>query len=136
MYGIQRIQRQPKSLFRKVTCQKVTNLWNRGLISDDRSTKAILHFTIPRYIVKSSAQDLSPKILVFDNCSKSLVFLQLNALGLRDNKNCSILVRLRVIRGNYHCFLARILTSRRSVIIQQMVASQHRFFRQPEMPIM
>ena len=90
MLGIQRIQTEPLSLFKKMACQKVTNLSNRGLISEDRSTKATLVFTIPRSIFKSSAMDISPKILDFDNCP--------------------ILVRLRVIRGNYHCFVARFLT--------------------------
>ena len=53
---IQRIQREP--IFfkkKKMTCHKVTNLSNRGLISEDRSTKATLPFTIPRSIFKSSA---------------------------------------------------------------------------------
>ena len=40
---------------KKMTCHKVTNLSNRGLISEDRSTKATLLFTIPRSIFKSSA---------------------------------------------------------------------------------
>ena len=70
---------------KKMTCHKVTNLSNRGLISEDRSTKATLLFTIPRSIFKSSAYDLSPKILDFDNCSTSPVFLRLSAMGLRDN---------------------------------------------------
>lgn len=34
--------------YKKRTCHKVTNLSNRGLISEDRSTKATLLFTIPR----------------------------------------------------------------------------------------
>ena len=135
MLGIQRIQTEPLSLFKKMACQKVTNLSNRGLISEDRSTKATLVFTIPRSIFKSSAMDISPKILDFDNCRTSLVFLQLSALGLRDKKSCPILVRLRVIRGNYHCFVARFLTQRHSVITQQMVASQHCLFRQLQMSV-
>ena len=36
---IQRIQREPKSFFKKMTCQKVTNLSNRGFISEDCSTR-------------------------------------------------------------------------------------------------
>ena len=48
---------------------------NRGLISEDGSTKATQLFTIPRSIFKSSAYDLSPKILDFGHYSTSLVFL-------------------------------------------------------------
>ena len=38
---------------------KVTNLWNKGLISADRRTKPTLMLTIPRSIFKSSTKDLS-----------------------------------------------------------------------------
>ena len=37
-----------KSYKKEVICQRVTNLSNRGLISEDRSSKATLLFTIPR----------------------------------------------------------------------------------------
>ena len=37
-----------KSDKKEVICQRVTNLSNRGLISEDRSSKATLLFTIPR----------------------------------------------------------------------------------------
>ena len=37
----------------------ITNQSNRGWISADRSTKATLMLTIPRYIIKSSTKDLS-----------------------------------------------------------------------------
>ena len=40
----------------------VTNLHNKGLISEDRSNKATLLLTIPRCLFKSSAKDLSPPI--------------------------------------------------------------------------
>ena len=40
----------------------VTNLHNKGLISEDRSNKATLLLTIPRCLFKSSAKDLSPSI--------------------------------------------------------------------------
>ena len=53
----------------------MTNLLNRGLILEDHSTKNTLLFTIPRSNFKSSAQDLPLKILDFDPCSASLVFL-------------------------------------------------------------
>lgn len=39
-----------------------TNLWNKGLISADRSNKATLLLTIPRSLFKSSAKDLSSPI--------------------------------------------------------------------------
>ena len=42
-----KLQKEPKSLFKKMTCHKVTNPSNRRLISEDRSTKATLLFTIP-----------------------------------------------------------------------------------------
>ena len=41
---------------------KRTNLWNKGLISADRSNKATLLLTIPRSLFKSSAKDLPPPI--------------------------------------------------------------------------
>ncbi|TPX52929.1 hypothetical protein PhCBS80983_g06409 [Powellomyces hirtus] len=34
-------------------------LWNKGLISADRSNKATLLLTIPRSLFKSSAKDLT-----------------------------------------------------------------------------
>ena len=39
-----------------------TNLENKGLISADRNNKATLLLTIPRFVFKSSAKDLSPPI--------------------------------------------------------------------------
>ncbi|KAL1914197.1 hypothetical protein VTP21DRAFT_9681 [Calcarisporiella thermophila] len=42
--------------------RKETNLWNKGLISADRSNKATLLLTIPRSVFKSSAKDLSRPI--------------------------------------------------------------------------
>jgi hypothetical protein len=41
---------------------KRTNLENKGLISADRNNKATLLLTIPRFVFKSSAKDLSPPI--------------------------------------------------------------------------
>ena len=41
---------------------KRTNLWNKGLISADRSNKATLLLTILRSLFKSSAKDLSSPI--------------------------------------------------------------------------
>ena len=39
-----------------------TNLWNKGLISADRSSTSTLLLTIPRSLFKSSAKDLSSPI--------------------------------------------------------------------------
>ena len=63
-------------------CHKVANMSNRGLISEDGSTKATQLFAIPRSIFKSSAYDLSTKILDFGHYSTSLVFLYLPYKGL------------------------------------------------------
>ena len=41
-----------------------TNLWNKGLISADRSNKATLLLTIPRSLFKSSAKDFPLVIYV------------------------------------------------------------------------
>ena len=43
-------------------CSRGTNLHNQGLISADRNNKATLLLTIPSYIFKSSAKDLSRAI--------------------------------------------------------------------------
>lgn len=124
-----------KSLKNTNETKILTNLSNRGLILKYHGMKTTLFFTIPRSKLKSPIQDLSTKILNFDHCRTSLVFLQLNALGLRDNRNCLILACLRIIRVKYHYFLARILTQKRSLIIQQIVDSQQCLFRQLQMPI-
>ena len=49
-----------------------TNLWNQGLISADRNNKATLLLTIPSFIFKSSARDLSSPIFksIIQNCSQ------------------------------------------------------------------
>ena len=86
------------------------------------------------FLFKSSAQDLSPKILDFGQGSTSMVFPHISALRRRKTGS-SILVRLRLFRGSYRCFLAPILTQRHSVIIEQMVASHHCLFKQVQVPI-
>ena len=43
-------------------CSFRTNLWNKSLISADRSNKATLLLTILRSLFKSSAKDLSSPI--------------------------------------------------------------------------
>ena len=71
--------------------------------------KATLQLTIPRSLFKLSAKDLSLEILEFDEVSALEVFLPLGTLGHRRGE-LSILVRLRLSRGNHRCVLARILT--------------------------
>ena len=103
------VKKKVKKVVNTVVCQQIYR--TKGLISEDRSNKATLLLTIPRSLFKSSAKDLSLEILDFGSCSTLEVFLFLGALGRRsDLKGHPILARLRLSRGIYRCFLARILT--------------------------
>ena len=55
------IARGPCAVWGKCS-SKENKSWNRGLISVDRNNKATLLLTIPRFIFKSSAKDLSHPI--------------------------------------------------------------------------
>ena len=75
MLSINKEYKGNQNFKKKMICHKVANMSNRGLISEDGSTKATQLFAIPRSIFKSSAYDLSTKILDFGHYSTSLVFL-------------------------------------------------------------
>ena len=126
---------QKKGIYQQHTHRCVDKSTEQRLNLRRSQHKGYSTFYNTPFLFKSSAQDLSPKILDFGQGSTSLVFPQIGALRRRKTRKSSILVRLRLFRGSYRCFLAPILTQRHSVIIEQMVASHHCLFKQVQMPI-
>ena len=89
-----------------------TNLGINGLVSADRNNKATLLLTTPRCTIKSSAKDLSLRIVKLQYTSNTDGFFhpRCNTDLMRSTTQRPIRIRLRCRRGRNHRFLAWILT--------------------------